>query len=50
MTQPQLFGMLLITVLMCINGTREIRNDNPYMGILLIAVPVCGWVSLWLAP
>jgi hypothetical protein len=47
MTQTQLFTTLLITVLLCINGAREIRNRNVGLGLLLIAIPVCGWLSIW---
>lgn len=47
MTQTQLFFALLLTVLMCINAVREIRNRNFAMGVLLISIPVCGWVSIW---
>jgi hypothetical protein len=47
MNQPQLFFTLLMTALLCINGAREIHNRNLGMGLLLIAIPVCGWVSIW---
>lgn len=47
MTQTQLFVTLLMTALLCINGTREIRNRNFAMGALLIAIPICGWASIW---
>jgi hypothetical protein len=50
MTQPQLFIGLITTVLLCIGGTREILRRNFGMGILLIAIPVCGWVSMWVKP
>jgi hypothetical protein len=47
MTQTQLFFALLMTALLGINGTREIRNRNFAMGALLIAIPLCGWLSIW---
>ena len=50
MSQTQLFVALLMTALMTINGTREIRNGHPSMGAMLIAVPICGWVSIWMTP
>lgn len=50
MTQPQIFITLLTTALFCINGTREIMQRNFALGALLIAIPVCGWLSLWIAP
>jgi len=48
MTQPQLFLALLLTVLMSINGTRSILYGNWAMGLLLIAIPICGWLSIWM--
>jgi hypothetical protein len=47
MTQTQLFLMLIITVLLCISAAREISRRNFAMGALLIAIPVCGWLSIW---
>jgi hypothetical protein len=50
-TQTQLFFTLLVTALLFINGTREIvANRNVWLGTLLIAIPVCGWVSIWVTP
>jgi hypothetical protein len=40
------FWMLLITVMMVLNGWRN--KDNPPLAILLIAIPLCGWVALML--
>jgi hypothetical protein len=45
MTQPQIFITMLTTVLFCVSGAREIRRRNFGLGITLIAVPVCGWLS-----
>lgn len=50
MTQTQLFFALLVTVLLGVNGTREIVRRNFAMGLLLIAIPICGWVSIWVTP
>lgn len=47
MTQPHLFITLLTSILFCISGTVEIVRRNFAMGALLIAVPVCGWISVW---
>jgi hypothetical protein len=47
MTQSQLFLTLIVTVLFCIAGTRELSRHNFSMGLLLIAIPLCGWVSIW---
>jgi len=48
MTQTQLFVYLFVTVLLCIGGSRELSNRNFGMGVMLIAIPICGWVSIWL--
>ena len=50
MTQPQLFVALFASCLFCINGAAEIRNRNFAFGALMIAVPLCGWVSIWAKP
>ena len=47
MTRNEIFWMLLITVVMTLNGWRA-RNDNPPLAILMIAIPLCGWVALML--
>lgn len=48
MTQPQLFGMLLVTGVMVISGIREIGYRHYAMGALLCLVPIAGWISMWL--
>lgn len=48
MTQPQIFFTLFVTVLLWISGAREITRRNFAMGALLIAIPACGWLSIWL--
>ena len=45
MTRDQIFWMLLVTVVMALNGARA-RKDNPPLAILMIAIPLCGWVTL----
>ena len=47
MSQSDLFMMMLLTTLMTLNGVRCVRNKEVYLGVLLIATPICGWVSLW---
>lgn len=47
MTQPQLFMMMLTTALFCIGAGREFTRRNFAMGAILLAVPLCGWVSIW---
>jgi hypothetical protein len=47
MTQPQIFIALLASLLFCISGMREITRRNFAMGTLLIAIPMCGWLSIW---
>lgn len=50
MRQPELFMTLLVTVMLCVIGVREIRERNYYLGALLILIPVCGWISIWVSP
>ena len=47
MTQAQLFMTLFVTALFCIAAVREISRDNFAMGAMLLAVPFCGWLSIW---
>ena len=47
MTQSQLFLQLLVTALLGISGARELSRRNFGMAALLIAIPICGWVSIW---
>lgn len=50
MTQPHLFLTLLTSVLLCISGTVELARRNFAMGALLIAIPICGWISILVKP
>jgi hypothetical protein len=50
MTQPQLFIGLFTTVLLCIGGGREILRGNFVMGLVLLGIPFCGWVSILVRP
>jgi hypothetical protein len=45
MDRSTLFGMSLLTVIMVSAGVRECRN-NPGLAVLMIAIPVCGWIAL----
>jgi len=47
MNQTQLFFALLMTALLAINGAREIHNRNFSLGAMLVAIPICGWASIW---
>lgn len=47
MTQTGLFLTLVVTALLWISGARELSQRNFAMGALLIAIPLCGWVSIW---
>jgi hypothetical protein len=48
MTQSSLFAMLLVTACMGINGVRElVARRNISLGILMVAIPLCGWLSIW---
>jgi len=46
-TQTGLFLTLVATALLWISGARELSQRNFAMGALLIAIPLCGWVSIW---
>lgn len=50
MTQSQLFLLLFVTVLMTVSGTRAIIHREFGFGIILIAIPICGWASIWMTP
>lgn len=46
MSQHQLFLTLVATVVMTASGVREIvRRDNVGLGVILIAIPGCFWLS-----
>jgi len=47
MSRSEIFWMLLVTVVMVLNGARA-RKDNPALAILMIAIPLCGWIALML--
>jgi hypothetical protein len=45
MTRGEIFWMTLVTVILVLNGLRE-RKHNPGLAILMIAIPLCGWIAL----
>jgi hypothetical protein len=49
MTRGALFSMLLVTACLGINGVRElVARRNVSLGILMVSIPLCGWVAIWL--
>ena len=47
MTRNEIFWLLLITVVMTLAGWREASRNAP-LATLLIAIPICGWIALYL--
>ena len=49
MTQTQLFLTMFTTALFAIGAVRELARRNFAMGAILLAVPTCGWLSIWVS-
>lgn len=45
MTASSMYSMLLVTACMLVMAWRERRSA---IGALLLAIPVAGWLSIWL--
>jgi hypothetical protein len=44
-SRQQLFLELLMSVVLISGGVREIRRNNAGLGIFMVAIPGCFWLS-----
>jgi len=49
MTRTEVFSLLLVTAVLAITGTKEVSQGHIAIGGLMLAIPVCGWISVWFA-
>lgn len=45
LSQQQLFLALLMSVMLSVLGVRELRRSNVGVGIFMVAIPGCFWLS-----
>lgn len=48
MTQNELLSLLFVTAALYCTGFQQVAQGRVALGAFMFAIPMCGWLSIWL--